>query len=473
MQLTKIIATVRDNYDPQKIVQLSDAGVDVIRINFTHATPETSKDLITHINTLNAEGKTHLSVLLDTKGPDIRTGVRETSLEVKKNQTFKIVIAQDLVKEESDIFCDYPGIVKDVEVGQEIIIDSGLLLVEVKEVAKDHLVVKALNDAEIWSRRHINLPGVKISLPAMIEKDKTDILFGIKMGIAYVAASFIRTGENVKEIRAFLDKNGGEEVKIISKIENKEAIDNLEEIVKYSDGVMIARGDLGIEMPIHELPVYQKKILDVCFIYGKPVIIATELMKSMVTNPFPTRAEVSDIYNSVMMRADAVMLSDETAVGKYPIKAVQYMQKTIAEAEKTTNNKHKDFDIQSVEESEVLKKALARYALMLADEIHAKVIVAFSYSGNLARYLSAFKPNLPVISFTADDKVHYSLGVNYGIFSEKVKKFWAHMSEDQEMAIQILKDKKIVKKWDQVVVVGERLYKNHRQPQMRIVQIEE
>lgn len=149
MQLTKIIATVRDNYDPQKIVQLSDAGVDVIRINFTHATPETSKDLITHINTLNAEGKTHLSVLLDTKGPDIRTGVRETSLKVKKNQTFKIVIAQDLVKEESDIFCDYPGIVKDVEVGQEIIIDSGLLLVEVKEVAKDHLVVKALNDAEI------------------------------------------------------------------------------------------------------------------------------------------------------------------------------------------------------------------------------------------------------------------------------------------------------------------------------------
>lgn len=149
MQLTKIIATVRDNYDPQKIVQLSDAGVDVIRINFTHATPETSKDLIAHINTLNAEGKTHLSVLLDTKGPDIRTGVRETSLKVKKNQTFKIVIAQDLVKEESDIFCDYPGIVKDVEVGQEIIIDSGLLLVEVKEVAKDHLVVKALNDAEI------------------------------------------------------------------------------------------------------------------------------------------------------------------------------------------------------------------------------------------------------------------------------------------------------------------------------------
>lgn len=257
----------------------------------------------------------------------------------------------------------------------------------------------------------------------MIEKDKTDILFGIKMGIAYVAASFIRTGENVKEIRAFLDKNGGESVKIISKIENKEAIDNLEAIVQASDGVMIARGDLGIEMPIHELPVYQKKILDMCFVYGKPVIIATELMKSMVSNPFPTRAEVSDVYNSVMMRADAVMLSDETAVGKYPIKAVEYMAKTVKEAEKTTNNKHKDFDIQTTEEPEILKKALARYALMLADEIHAKLIVVFSYSGNLARYLSALKPNQPVISFTAEESVHYSFGINYAIISEKIEKF--------------------------------------------------
>lgn len=257
----------------------------------------------------------------------------------------------------------------------------------------------------------------------MIEKDKTDIIFGIKMGITYVAASFIRTGENVKEIRTFLNKYGGEHVQIIAKIENKEALDNLEAIIKVSDGIMIARGDLGIEMPIHELPVYQKKILDACFVYGKPVIIATELMKSMVTNPFPTRAEVSDIYNSVIMRADAVMLSDETAIGKYPIKAVQYMEKTVEAAEKITDNKHKDFDIQTTEEAEILKKSLARHALMLADEIHAKLIVVFSYSGNLARYLSALKPNQPVISFTADETVHYSFGINYGIFSEKVKKF--------------------------------------------------
>ena len=305
----------------------------------------------------------------------------------------------------------------------------------------------------------------------MIEKDRTDILFGIKMGISYVAASFIRTGDNVREIRNFLDKNWGENIKIISKIENKEAIENLEEIVKKSDGIMVARGDLWIEMPIHELPVYQKKILDMCFQYWKPVIIATELMKSMVSNPFPTRAEVSDIYNSVLMRADAVMLSDETAVGKYPIKAVQYMEKIISEAEKTTVNKHKDFDIQTTNEAEVLKKALSRYALMLADEIHAKAVVAFSYSWSLVRYLSALKPNVPIISFTEDDITHYSTWINFWVFSQKIRKFSKHMSEDQEIAIDVLKEEKIVKKWDYIIIIGVRLYDGIRQPQIRVVPI--
>lgn len=186
-------------------------------------------------------------------------------------------------------------------------------MVEVLECGQDYLRVKALNDAQIGSKRHINLPGVKLSLPSMIEKDKADLLFGIKMGFSYVAASFVRSSEHVQEVRDFLDANGGSGIKIISKIENQEALENLEGIVKLSDGVMIARGDLGVELPICKLPTYQKEILDMCFRYGKPVIIATELMKSMVSNPFPTRAEVSDVYTSVIMRADAVMLSDETA----------------------------------------------------------------------------------------------------------------------------------------------------------------
>ena len=470
-QLTKIIATVKDDCPIDKVIQLYNAWVDVIRINFTHATPESSQKLLEEINKSNKQGYTHLSILLDTKGPDIRTGIRKEPLQVKKNQIFNIYIDETKITKNSDIFCDYAGILKDVKPGQEIIIDSWLLLVEVKEIKKDHLIVKALNDAEIWSKRHINLPWVKVSLPAMIEKDRTDILFWIKMWISYVAASFIRTWENVREIRNFLDKNWWKHVKIISKIENKEALENLEDIVKKSDWIMVARWDLGIEMPIYELPVYQKKILDMCFQYGKPVIIATELMKSMVNNPFPTRAEVSDVYNSVIMRADAVMLSDETAIGKYPIKAVQYMEKIVGEAEKTTTNKHKDFDIQTTDESEILKKALSRYALMLADEIHAKAVVAFSYSWNLARYLSALKPNIPVISFTEDFETHYSMGINFGIFSKKIRKFSKHMSEDQEIAIEALKEEKMIKKWDQIIIIWVRLYNWIRQPQIRVVPI--
>lgn len=470
-QLTKIIATVRDNYEIEKVIQLNDAGVDVVRINFTHATPETAGELIQQIIELNAQGRTHLSVLLDTKGPDIRTGVRETPLSLKKGEIFNIYIDQSKLSQDSDIYCDYPNIITDLPVGYEIVVDSGAALAEVVEIFDDHIAVKISADVEIGSRRHLNLPGMPIKLPSLIEKDKVDILFGIKAGIAYVAASFIRTGENVKEIRAFLDVNGGSHVKIISKIENQEGVENLEDIAKHSDGIMIARGDLGIELPIYELPVYQKRILEMAHKYGKPVIVATELMKSMVKSPFPTRAEVSDVFNSVMARADAVMLSDETAVGLYPIRTVEYMAKTVQEGEKEIFDRHDDFLLETTDANELLKKGLARHALMMADEVKAKAVIVFSYSGHLASYLSSFKPNQPVFSFTTDEKTHYSLGVNYGIFSEKIENFANHMSNDQEIAINVLKQKGQLQSGDYVIVVGERDFNGQKQPQMRVVQV--
>lgn len=471
MQLTKIIATITNAYDAELLIKINNAGVNVLRINFTHATPENSLELVQTVQKLNDEAKIHMSLLLDTKGPDIRTGDRATPLVIKKNQIFTIYTDLSKVDPEQDLFCDYPNIINDVSIGQEVVIDSGALLVSVVEKQKDALLVKAKNDATIWSKRHINLPGVKISLPALIEKDKQDILFGIQHGFSYIAASFIRTGENVKEVRKFLDENGGKHIKIISKIENKEAIDNLDDIVHYSDGVMVARGDLGIELPITSLPGYQKQILDMGFKYGKPVIIATELLKSMVESPFPTRAEISDIHNSVIMRSDAVMLSDETAIGKYPLKAITYMQKTIVEAEKMTNNKHKDFFLETSCEKELLKKAIARQALMLADEIHAKMIVVFSLSWHLAQYLSAFKPNCKVFSFTKDKAIHYGLGFYYGIHSELVEHWGEHTSDAQEVAVEVLKEKKQIKKWDYIIVVGERVFEGVSQPQIRVVPI--
>lgn len=471
MQLTKIIATVRDNYDIQKVIELNDAGVDVVRVNFTHATPESSEELFKQIVDLNKEGRTHLSILLDTKGPDIRTGVRETPLQLKAGEIFNIYVDQTKLIQNSDIFCDYPNIITDLPVGYQIVVDSGAALAEVVEIFDDHIAVKVSADVEIGSRRHLNLPGMQIKLPSLIEKDKTDILFGIKAGIAYVAASFIRTGENVKEIRSFLNENGGSHVKIISKIENQEGVENLEEIAKYSDGIMIARGDLGIELPIYELPVYQKRILEMAHKYGKPVIMATELMKSMVKSPFPTRAEVSDVFSSVMGRVDAVMLSDETAVGLYPVRTVEIMAKTVQEWEKEIYDQHDNFILQSEEPIELIKKGLARHALMMADEIKAKAVIVFSYSGHLATYLSSFKPNQPVFSFTTEEATHYSLGINYGVFSEKVESFSNQMSTDQEIAIEKLKAQGKINPGEYVVVVGERDCEGSKQPQLRVVQV--
>ena len=344
-------------------------------------------------------------------------------------------------------------------------------MAEVVEIFEDHIAVKISADVEIGSRRHLNLPGMKIKLPSLIEKDKIDLLFGIKAGINYVAASFIRTGENVKEIREFLDANGGSHIKIISKIENQEGVENLEEIAQFSDGIMIARGDLGIELPIWELPVYQKRILEMSHLYGKPVVMATELMKSMVKSPFPTRAEVSDVFNSVMARVDAVMLSDETAVGLYPVRTVEIMAKTVQEGEKEIYDEHDDFDLLTDDETEQNKKGIARHASLMADEFAAKAIIVFSYSGRLASYLSAFKPNQPVFSFTENANTHYSLGVNYGVFSKKVDGLTGKMSEDQEKAIATLKAEGILESGDAVVVVGARDNNGEKQPQMRVVTV--
>lgn len=453
MQLTKIIATVRDNYELEKVVELNKAGVNVVRINFTHATPETAGDLISQIVDLNKKGELNVSVLLDTKGPDIRTGIRETPLSLKKGEIFNIYVDQSKLAQNSDIYCDYPNIITDLPLGYQIVVDSGAALAEVVEIFDDHIAVKISADVEIGSRRHLNLPGMKIKLPSLIEKDKTDILFGIKAGISYVAASFIRTGENVREIREFLDSNGGSHIKIISKIENQEGVENLEEIAQFSDGIMIARGDLGIELPIWELPVYQKRICEMAHLYGKPVVMATELMKSMVKSPFPTRAEVSDVFNSVMARVDAVMLSDETAVGQYPVRTVEIMANTVKEGEKEIYDEHDDYDLLTDDVAEQNKKAMAKSALVLADEIAADAIITFSYVENMASYLSAFKPNQPVFNFTDDFNLHYTLGVNYASFSELLPSLAKDAAQDQATAITTLKNKGLISAGDTLVIV--------------------
>lgn len=282
--------------------------------------------------------------MLDTKGPEIRTGDYEGTKSYVKGDVFNIYVDASKVSGDKDQFCDYPYLLEDIAVGGIIKIESGLFDVIVKEKAADHVVVEALHTITIKQRRHINLPGVKLKLPGLIDQDKKDVIFAVEQGFDFIAMSFVRNKDNIMECRNLLKEHNAEHVQIISKIENQEAMDNYMEIVEYSDGVMVARGDLGVEVPIQRLPIYQRQIVKACRAKGKYVIVATHLLETMIENPFPTRAEVSDIFNAVVQKADAVMLSGETTIGKYPIQAAEMMKSVVMEAESVLDYKHEEFE---------------------------------------------------------------------------------------------------------------------------------
>ena len=265
--------------------------------------------------------------------------------------------------------CDYPYLVEDLQIGDIIKIDSGLFDVLVKEKKQDHLVVEALHSISIKQRRHVNLPGVKLRLPGLIDQDKKDTLFAIEHNFDYIAMSFVRSKENIQELRDLLSAHQASHIQIISKIENQEALDNLEEIVTHSDGVMVARGDLGVEVPIETLPVHQRNIVKLCRSYGKYVIVATHLLETMIENPFPTRAEVSDVFNALVQKADAIMLSGETTIGKYPIEAVDMMKKVALEAESVLEYKHEDYTGVGLTERDEEKKSLIQSSIRIADRL--------------------------------------------------------------------------------------------------------
>lgn len=467
---TKIIATVSDiNCSEEKLIWLYNAWANIIRFNFSHAQQDAVSKLLENIKTLNAQWKTNLSTLLDTKWPEIRTGNVQEKVVIKKWDNFKIFVDESLLTELQDIFCDYNYLLEDIKKNQIIIIDSWLLKVKVIEVTNTYVVVEALNDHSIWSRRHVNLPGVNLKLPGITDKDESDILFAIQHNVDFIAASFIRHQSNVIEIKSLLQQHNAEHIQIISKIENQEALQNLEWIVKESDGIMVARGDLWVEIDIAKLPYYQKVIMDTCFTYWKTIIVATELLKSMVESPFPTRAEVSDVYNSVILRTDCTMLSDETAVGKFPIQACQMMTDIISEAEQHTNNKHKDFEITFTSNYALDKKMIAKNALFVADAVQADYILLFTNSWFLARIVSAYKPNHTVFAFTKDSKVLRSMNFLFAIYPFLLESWWKYPLEDELNALNYLEVNWFVKKWQKIVIINDVVEGNALSPYVKII----
>lgn len=389
-------------------------GAAVCRLNMAHADHDWTRKIIRRIRKVCEEIRIHIPIMMDIKGPEIRTGPIEGGWELEKGEIIHFVTNESLLNDQPEgvrsITVNYPDIVRDVKVGTTMLVDSGLIHLEVLEVTETLIRAKVLIPGELRSRRHINLPGVHVNLPALTEKDKKDILVGIEEDIVYFALSFVRQSSDIDELRDFLHERKSS-AKIIAKIEDQSGVANLNSIIKASDGVMVARGDLGIEWPFDELPIIQTQIVDACIAQSKPVIVATHMLESMIQAPIPTRAEVSDIATAIYEKADAIMLSGETSVGKYPVECVQTMRRIANSIEKSSELGHK-INIKL----ETHKAKMLRSAILLARELDNAPIMVFTTKGRLAYILSSLRPSLcPIYAFTNSHITHKQMKLLWGI----------------------------------------------------------
>lgn len=470
---TKIIATIGPSTrDADTIVKLYQAGVNVLRFNFSHADYENAAKVAKIVKEFNKDKKTKLGLMLDTKGPEIRTGDYPGEKSYQKGDMFNIYIDKDKVSNDSqDQFCDYPFLLEDIEVGGVIKIESGLFDVVVKEKKSDHVVVEALHTISIKQRRHINLPGIRLKLPGLMDQDKKDVLFAIEQWFDFIAMSFVRNKSNILELRNLLQENNATNIHIVSKIENQEAMENYEEIVQYSDGVMVARGDLWIEVPIENLPIYQEQIIKACRSRGKYVIVATHLLETMIENPFPTRAEVSDIFNAIRQKADAIMLSGETTIGKYPIQAVEMMKSIALKAEATIDYTYEDFDNVDFTESDQEKKCLIRSAIFIAEKLNINSIIVFTKTGRLAKMAAAYKSRVKIYAFTNQEGTVTNTNLLFGVKSRYLS--YNDHTQALEEALQRMLAMHDVESDEKTIVITDIQKNGHENPTLEIVNIKE
>ncbi len=465
---TKIIATVWPSTSTKtNLIKLYKKWVNVIRFNFSHANYENISKIINLIKKLNSEWKTNLSILMDTKWPELRTWNLTEKIKYRKSETFRIYFNSDNIQWSNSLYCDYPYL-NDLAEDDIIRIDSGLFDVQVKQIHKDYVVVKALNDATIWSHRHINLPWKKIKLPGLTSKDIEDIKFWIDHGVDFIAMSFVRNKENILELKKLLKQYNQENISIVSKIENKEWINNLESIIDESHWVMIARWDLGIELPIEKLPMYQKKIINQTRKKWKFVILATHLLETMTKSPFPTRAEIDDIDNAINQQVDSVMLSAETAVGKYPISCVWLLSKTIKNTEKSIHNEHTQFEESDITPKESDKKEMIRYSYYLWEQIWVNSLVILTETWLLAKFAALYRPNIKVFAFTNKESTFRYMNILYGI-TPVFMDFDQIKPEIMQDAVNYLINSKKIKQGDKVIWVTDLLTSRKDIPIMEVI----
>ena len=436
--------------DEEMMRKLAKGGMDIARFNFSHGDHEEQKTRMDLLKKVRKELKLPIAILLDTKGPEIRTGILEGGQKVYLEEGSQFTLTTEQI-EGNNTRCSqtYKDLPKDVKAGDTILIDDGLIQLTVEEITDTDVVCRVVNGGELGQKKGINVPNVEVKLPAITEQDKNDILFGIEQGIDFIAASFVRNAEAIKEIKELLRANGGERIDVIAKIENAEGVHNIDKIIKAADGVMVARGDLGVEIPAHEVPHIQKMIIRKCNESYKPVITATQMLDSMMRAPRPTRAEVTDVANAIYDGTDAIMLSGETAMGKYPEQAVQMMVK-IAECTEPYMTHKRFLDYRALRGNKNVSSAVGVAAVQTTENLGADCIVTPTISGQTARLISNFRPKVPIYAVSPNEWARRKMQIYWGVTSV------AGYEEDSteniiSHAMYIVRRENLVKKGDIVV----------------------
>lgn len=454
MRKTKIVCTIGPaTREVETLKKLILAGMNVARINFSHGNYEDQKVYIENVKKAREELNVPVALLLDTQGPEIRTGVLEQMpVNLKANDIFTLV-NEDIIGNNEKVSVTYKELYKDIEIGTQILIDDGKIELEVIEIKDKDVVCKVTNGGMLGNRKSINLPGTHVNLPSLKEKDIQDLKDGCMADFDFVAASFVRSAEDVKSIRKVLNENGGKNIQIISKIENQEGIDNLDEIIELSDGIMVARGDLGVEIPYYEVPIMQKKFIQKCNNAGKMVITATQMLDSMTENPNPTRAEVSDVANAIFDVTGAIMLSGESAMGKYPVKCVETMNEIATAVEQNIKYwkrfTRREYDLSDLDYEFNLSHSVTSTAM----EMKAKAIFAYTETGNTPRMVASFLPSCPIYALTSNEKTYRQLALSWNTTPILIKGK-TKPNDIISAGIEEAKKREYVKEGDIVVIAG-------------------
>ena len=447
---TKIICTIgpaTSSYD--MLEKLYHAGMNVVRLNMSHGDHASHERVIKAIKTLNRKVKYTVPVLLDTQGPEIRTGHRGVDLNLKQGQLISVVVRGADDVEESSIHIDYEGLIETVQAGDKITVDNGLINLEV--LSKQHFTMqcRVIDGGLLKGKRHVNLPGVRVNLPAITEKDREDILFGVDQGVDFIALSFVREAADVRQLRDLLGDKA-DKIKVIAKIEDQEGVANIDSIIAEADGVMVARGDLGVEVPYYELPNIQRRIVRKCAEAGRRVIVATHLLESMIDNPMPTRAEVTDVANAVNEEVDAVMLSGETTVGKYPVKCVESLDKIARHVEP-----YRGLRFSENLGREQQKQNIASSAVYLANTQGARAIVVITRKGRMANYVANCCPRKSIIyAFSNESRTRRQLALCRGVYAHRIN-FSQEPEKTLSTAFRHLLDKEQFAVGETVVVISD------------------